>query len=216
MDILNDLTEEEKATQGWLELQRDYIEAKAIEWIYAKRDFGGLQHLIDHSPTPSRTALWIAKAAMKKDRSYAASLLPTIVDHLGESRLNHSEFYLDVVNYVHKTSKPMTPVVFREAMKGINSGVEEFIRGQTPHPVNGFKRTSFWWQLESAKLDPMLDVLEQRNVRLTIDTLKFPMARASMRLWLLNSELKTYEAAAHAESTQPAKLHTAAKAKTSN
>jgi hypothetical protein len=197
--ILNDLSSDERAKLPWLEEQRDYLEPKAIKQIYAKRDFGGLQSLIDRSPAPSRTALWIAKTAQKKDPAYSASLLPTIVDRLGEGRLNQSEFYLDVVNYIFKVAKPMTPTVFLDAMKGINGGVEEFIRGQTPQPSKGFKRTSFWWQLEPAKLDPMLDVLDQRSTRLAIDSLKFPMARASMRLWLLNSELRAYETASKAK-----------------
>lgn len=100
----------------------------------------------------------------------------------------------------------MTPVVFRDAMKGINSGVEEFIRGQTPWPPRGqFKRTSFWWQLGPAKLDPMLDAIDQRNARLTIDSLKFPMARASMRLWLLKNELNAYVTASKAQKRSAAK-----------
>ena len=41
--------------------------------------------------------------------------------------------------------------------------------------------------------------------RLAIDSLKFPMARASMRLWLLKSELKTYETASRAQKSSTAK-----------
>jgi hypothetical protein len=93
-------------------------------------------------------------------------------------------------------------------MKGINSGVEEFIRGQTPPPPKGaFKRTSFWWQLEPAKLPGLLDVIDQRNARLSIDTLKFPMARTSMRLWLLRSELQAYDKATNGEKNWTKKLY---------
>jgi hypothetical protein len=212
LGILDDLSPEEKAAIPWLEVERENVEGAAIKQVYEKRDFGGLQRLIDHSPAPSKTALMIAKATMKKDPSYSASLLPTIVDRLGEGRLNDSEFYIEALDYVAKTSKPMTPVVFREAMKGINGGVEEFIRGQTPWPPKGvFKRTSFWWQLEPAKLPPLLDVMDQRSTRLTIDSLKFPMARTSMRLWLLKSELKEYTTALESEKNHPKQSQTPVK-----
>jgi hypothetical protein len=208
LSILDGMTAEEKASVPWIEVARENIEQGAVVQFYRTRDFAALQRLIDHSPMPQKTALEIAKAAEKKDPAYAASLLQNIVDRLGEGRLNHSEFYLDVVNYVFKEAKPMTPVVFRDAMKGINSGVEEFIRGQTPPPPKGaFKRTSFWWQLEPAKLPGLLDVIDQRNARLSIDTLKFPMARTSMRLWLLRSELQAYDKATNGEKNWTKKLY---------
>jgi hypothetical protein len=205
VEILNDLWPEEKVALPWLEMSREELEAEAIKQVYGRRDFAGLQRLIDHSPMPSKTALAVVKVTIKKDSSYATSLMPTIVDRLGEGRLNVSEFYIDVVNYVAKTSKPSTPVVFRDAIKGINLGVEEFIRGQSPHPKGGFKRTSFWWQLEPPNLPSLLDVMDQRSTRLAIDSLKFPMARASMRLWLLKSELKAYETASKAQKSSAAK-----------
>lgn len=209
MSILDGLSPEEKEKMPWLEDARENIEAGAIDKFSKTHDYGGLQRLINHSPSPSRTALAIAKATQKGDPAYAASLLPIIVSRLGEGRLNVSEFYIEVVNYVAKSSRPTTPVVFREAMRGINAGVKEFIRGQTPPPAKGdFKRTSFWWQLEPPKLPSLLDVMDQRSTRLTIDTLKFPMARASMRLWLLKIELAAYEAAFQSEKKRPNKTPT--------
>ncbi len=204
LQVIDGVTAEEREFMPDRDFTRDGIEIRVISARYKAQDYSGLQNLIERSPLPQKTALRIAGLAANENPSYALSLLPVIVDKLADGKVDDSRFYTDVIAYVGKFARPMLPVVFRDAVKGLNQ-CTEFLPSlmNFPHEKsNTMIYDPFWSKMEPARLPQMFDVLDPRSTRLIIDSVKFPVARQSFRLWLLNNELKEYENALKPKTTE--------------
>ena len=204
LDIFNGMPEDERnALPSYEGTMRNELEIKVISRLVKKKDYPALQRVIDDSFDPAVTALHVAASASRAgDNGYATTLLPQVRKFLERKPVENPRFYTELVGTFARLARPEAPIVLTESLKALGTfpevNPEETQRSEAKSDGK-FHFSSFWSSLFPAPFPDLLDVMDQRIMRMQIDDLKYTGERASMRLWLLQSELKAYDEAVKKE-----------------